>query len=946
MTPLEMCEAVEELVRHPFDPQTFPYDLLRAYDFGETSIQKLQASGSSSSNKSRLPGGIRDRRKAHILIVDKPKTLNDAVSLLLEAEGQEKQKVRFIIASDGEHIYAEDLKTGDVCNFTLPELPEHFGFFLPLANIERVGEISESAVDIRATARLNRLYMELIKANPDWKEGNQRREMNRFLVKLIFCFYAEDTGIFPSDNVFTNTIEQMCQGDSSQAQTIIQHIFTVMSTENDTKQDAWLHPFPYVGGTLFSGSNDVPHFSRSAYNYLLSIGRLNWKEINPDVFGSMIQAVASDEERANFGVHYTSVPNILKLLNPLFLDDLRHKLEKAKGSPRALLNLRRRIAKIRVFDPACGSGNFLSTAYKQLRAIENEINICRGEQHKLSEIPLTNFRGIEIQNFAAEIARLSLLIAQFQCDTAYLSQKEAINRAIPLDEQNWIINGNALKLNWNEVCPSENTEGKITSEDLFDNAEQNIIDFEQEGGEVYICSNPPFGGGDKLDAEQKQDLIQVFTPYRKKLWRLDYVSAWFIRAAEYCKNANAKAALVATNSICQGTQVAMLWPYIQKNGCSIIFAHQSFKWKNLARNNAGVTVVIIGLSACPATKRLFMEDENEQTIVKAVSSINYYLQEGSADDFVDSTDTPLFGQQEMVRGDMPTDDGHLSKLSREDVEALNLTTEQRSQFVRRLYGSEEFINDKERWCLWLTSATPEEIVAMPKVAERVEKVRQFRLASTAKSTREYAFPALFRQIQHQESKHTIIIPRVSSERREYVLSGIKSDCIVSDSAFALYDAPLWMMAIIVSRLHFAWASTVCGKLETRLRYNNTLGWHTFPIPQLTERQMETLTQSAERILEIRESYFPKTLADLYDPETMPEDLRAAHDANDEIVERVYIGRRFKTDSERLQHLFALYADKKKALVKEAAEKAVVAPKKTQRRKKQADDLAQSSLKLG
>ncbi len=390
-------------------------------------------------------------------------------------------------------------RRGETLACAYADFPNHFGFFLPLAGITTVRQIAENAFDIRATSRLNRLYVELLKDNPDWGAAARRHDMNHLMARLIFCFFAEDTDIFNSTGLFTATIEQMSARDSSNTHEVIGALFRAMNTPIKDRAAANLRPwadvFPYVNGGLFSGSLDAPRFSRIARSYLLHIGNLDWTKINPDIFGSMIQAVAEDEERGALGLHYTSVPNILKVLNPLFLDDLRARLDEAGDNSRMLLNLRRRMARIRVFDPACGSGNFLVIAYKEMRAIEAEINQRRGEPDRRSDIPLTNFRGIELRDFPAEIARLALIIAEYQCDVLYRGQKEALAEFLPLDAENWITCGNALRLDWLSICPPTGTGVKHHADDLFHTPlDQAQIDFENAGGETYICGNPPYLG--------------------------------------------------------------------------------------------------------------------------------------------------------------------------------------------------------------------------------------------------------------------------------------------------------------------------------------------------------------------------------------------------------------------------------------------------------------------
>jgi hypothetical protein len=576
MNAVEIEEAISELAFQPFDAGEFPYSFLEAFGNKATTIKRLR---SGTSNKSDV-GGVLQANHIHTAVCDEGETTS-VLSTLKASPATTKSKAKFILATDGISFEAEDLQSGETVACEYQDFPNHFGFFLPLAGISTVKQLRDSSFDIRATSRLNRLYVELLKDNPAWGESEQRHEMNHFMARLIFCFFAEDTDIFNGSDLFTSTIEQMSARDSSNTHEVISEIFRAMNTDFAKRPSAnlprWVDRFPYVNGGLFSGSVDVPRFSKIARSYLLHIGNLDWTQINPDIFGSMIQAVADDDERGSLGMHYTSVPNILKVLNPLFLDDLREKLEQA-DSPRKLINLRNRIARIRVFDPACGSGNFLVIAYKQMREIENTINERRGEIGRKSEIPLTNFRGIELRDFSAEIARLALIIAEYQCDVLYRGQKEALQEFLPLSAENWITCGNALHLDWLNLCPPTGTGAKYLADDLFESElEQPQIDFENEGGETYICGNPPYLGSTWQTKEQKDDLKRIFDG-RTKSWKsLDYVAGWFMKAADYGKHTTCMSAFVATNSICQGQQVSILWPLVFNSGNEIAFAHTNFK---------------------------------------------------------------------------------------------------------------------------------------------------------------------------------------------------------------------------------------------------------------------------------------------------------------------------------------------------------------------------------
>lgn len=908
MNAVEIEQAITDLAEQAYDSANFPYAFLEAFGNKETTIKRLRA---GASNKSDL-GGVLQTSNIHILTCEAGQ-VTTALSALKNSPATAKAKARFILATDGSDFEAEDLTSGETVACAFKDFPDHFGFFLPLAGISTVQQITENAFDIRATSRLNRLYVELLKDNPDWGTAERRHDMNHFMARLIFCFFAEDTGIFIGRGRFTEMVAQMSAKDSSNTHEVIGTLFLAMNTKPGVDRAAakiprWADDFPYVNGGLFSGSLEVPTFSKIARSYLLHVGGLDWTKINPDIFGSMIQAVAEDEERGELGMHYTSVPNILKVLNPLFLDDLRARLDEAGDNARTLLNLRKRIARIRVFDPACGSGNFLVIAYKAMREIEAEINRRRGEPDRASEIPLTNFRGIELRDFPAEIARLALVIAEYQCDVLYRGQKLALAEFLPLNAENWITCGNALRLDWLSVCPPVGTGVKLVGDDLFQTPlDQAQIDFENEGGETYICGNPPYLGFTWQSDDQKSDLRSVFEG-RTKAWKsLDYVAGWFMKAADYGAVTRATTAFVATNSISQGEQVSIIWPLVFATGHEISFAHSSFKWANLASNRAGVTVVVVGISTnAGRSRRLFSVGDDGVVTAKDVEHINAYLAAGR-DIIVKGTSSPIGPQSRMYWGNKPTDGGNLI-LQTDERDGLLSGNPDASRFIRTFLGSKEMIHGLYRYCLWIEDHEREEAERIRPIAERLAKVAAFRLSSKAAETRPAAeYPHRFRQIQATAARYAIALPAVSSENRAYFAVGFTdAHTIHSNRNFAMYDVPLWNFAVASSRMHLAWLATVCARFELRYSYSNTMGWNAFPLPALTEKNKADLTRCAEDILLAREHHFPATIADLYDSENMPADLRAAHERNDEVLERIYIGRRFKNDTERLEKLFDLY----------------------------------------
>jgi hypothetical protein len=926
MNAVEIEEAVSELVAQPFDAAEFPFQFITAFGAKKATVDRLRAT-KNGTNQSDI-GGILQRNNIHIGIAP----AGDVTATLAALRASPKTasaKAKFILATDGDTVEAEDLVGGDVIACAYVDLPRHFATFLPLAGISTVKEIKNNPIDVKATGRLNKLYVELLKDNPDWATEERRHELNQFMARLIFCFFAEDTGIF-RDNQFTATITQMSHaghgsGDEHWGNTheVLTELFRAMDTpvthqgnlDDRYRRAAGIRPyadiFPYVNGGLFTGATESPRFSRTARAYLLRAGELDWKEINPDIFGSMIQAVADDGERGELGMHYTSVPNILKVLNPLFLDSLREQLEAAGNSRQKLRNLRKRLASIRVFDPACGSGNFLVIAYKEMRAIEAAIVERLGGEANLklderrSVIPLSNFYGIEIKGFAAEIARLALLIAEFQADCLYLSQQEARAMVLPLHKTGQIKAGNALIENWLEVCPPPLRDVEPGEEPCCD-SESNEFEASTDASltsETYICGNPPYLGSRRQDGSHKAELQRVISGREPKWKSLDYTTGWLFKAADYSASSPCSTAFVSTSSLCEGLHASLLWKHIIRNDYKIIFAYRPFKWANLAQNNAGVSVVIVGLGDGGRCSSLRIFDGDN---VAAVPQINPYLLNAPTV-YVETAPNNISGAGKMLTGAMPRDGGHLIFSESEYSELISIHP-YAQKFLRRYLGSEELINGATRFCAWVSDQEAPEATCVPELKRRFELVTQNRLESPLDSTREFADrPHRFVYLADRSSAQTIAIGAVSSEQRPYLPVDVLSPGVIcSNRVYALYDGATYLFSILSSKLHLAWVSTICGRLEQRISYSNTLGWNTFPIPKLTEQDKADLTRTAENILLAREAHFPATIADLYDPEAMPDDLRRAHDENDEVLERIYIGRRFRNDTERLEKLFDLY----------------------------------------
>ena len=899
MNAVEIEAAVSELAAKTFDAQEFAFDFLRAFGNKETTIKKLRA---GQSNSSDIQNGVLQRNHIHIAVCEQDK-VSEVLKALRESKATEKAKAKFVLATDGFNLQAEDLISGDTISSSFTEFAEHFGFFLPLAGISTIREIKDNPIDVRATGRLNKLYIELLKENPDWATEERRQDMNHFMARLIFCFFAEDTEIFQPSGIFTQTIEQMSERDSSNTHEVISTLFHAMNVDfserESTKLPVWAKRFPYVNGGLFSGSTEVPKFSKIARTYLLHAGELNWQKINPDIFGSMIQAVTNDDERGSLGMHYTSVPNILKVLNPLFLDDLNEQLEASKESPLKLLNLRKRIARIRVFDPACGSGNFLVIAYKELRKIEAQINELRNEKGRATDIPLTNFRGIEINSFPAEIARLALVIAEYQSNVEYCGQIEALQTVLPLSKENWIICGNALRLDWLSICPPAGSSVKLVANDLFDTPlDQAEIDFENEGGETYICGNPPYLGSKKKSPEQISDMAVVGLA---KAQLLDYVCGFIVKGLDIVRTENCGMALVSTSSICQGEQVSLLWPRVLDRA-SISFAYRPFKWANSAANNAGVYCTIIGLEAKSRPKKyLFSGDK-----VQECSNISPYLISGS-DITCEPRDRAISNIAPMKMGSNAVDGKRLI-IDAETVTSICNEYPEAAIFFKKYGGTKELVAGTYRWCLWVTDNDVESAIKIAPIKKIIEDCRVYRENAGRDARKAAKRPYAFCYSTY-EDRSFLQIGNTIGNAFDFVPVDLKQSGFVSNhNAFTIYGTHLVEFSLISSTLHKAWAEAIAGRLGDGIRYGNTVVYNTFPVPKLTEKNKADLTRCAESILLAREAHFPATIADLYDPEKMPENLRQAHEENDEVLERIYIGRRFKNDTERLEKLFSMYTE--------------------------------------
>lgn len=895
-----IIESLEKICTE-LNRDEFAYGFMDAYGFAKSTITRLR--NKSDSRNVGEDGDVGIKKKLYFKILAE----NDDVSVVadnLKTSGLIKQHdIRFVIATNFKNFVAYDLTADERLDIHFDELPEQYAFFLPLAGYEKAVMYSEHPADLKASEKMGQLF-DLIRERNELTNSEDIHALNVFLTRLLFCFYAEDTGIF-EEGQFSYALESYTKEDGSDLDQFFYDLFTVLNLEKSSaerkKMPAHFQSFKYVNGDLFSADEPIPDFSRKARRILLECARLNWSEINPDIFGSMFQAVIDEEQRGNLGQHYTSVPNIMKVIQPLFLDDLYVELEKAKGNEKKLKALLVRLQNLSIFDPACGSGNFLIIAYKELRRLEMQIidALNAASQQTVmyySGIKLSQFYGIEIDDFACEIATLSLWLAEHQMNTEFKAKFGYSEPALPLKDGGNVVCGNSLRLDWEEVCPP----------------------VDEQGGEreVYICGNPPFLGSGGRSKEQNEDMDSVFAGF-KSFGMLDFVACWFWKAAQYIQDKQAQFALVATNSICQGEQVAMLWPRILEKNLAIRFAYPTFAWKNQAKQNAAVHVVVIGVAntADIKEKTLFRVGRDDETFRIDTKNISPYLLEGG-DTLVLSRSKPLCQVSEMVYGNKPVDGGHLL-LTTTEKDHLLASEPQSGKWIKRLLGAQEFLNGKERWCLWLVDATKEEIEAMPLVQQRVEAVRATRLASRDAGARKLAERAhQFRDLKNPSSY--ILVPSVSSERRPYVPIGFMSaDVIASNANLMIPNATLYEFGILTSEMHNDWMRTVAGRLKSDYRYSATLVYNTFPWPDVTEPKRKHIESLAEEVLLIREDYPDKTLAQLYDPDKMPAPLLQAHKNLDRAVEALYRDRPFRDASDRLEHLFARY---EKLIAEEEASK--------------------------
>jgi N-6 DNA Methylase len=861
----------------------FLFELLRAYGIPKASITRLRL---GSYNRSEQEGEYLWRGKVYYRSLDCPdEELYAAVDAAKTEERILRERPRFAIACNERRLVASDQETGDALDVEIEELQNHAAFFLPWAGIEKTQIESLNLADVKAAEKMAKLYDEVTRKNAVETE-EQIHELNVFFSRLLFCFFAEDTGVFEKGS-FTNAIGSLSLRSGKDLPELLDQIFDVLNTEPESRIDypAHLREFGYVNGKLFERHSGAPKFTAKARSIVLECGTLDWSQINPDIFGSMIQAVVHPGQREKLGMHYTSVENIMKVIRPLFLDDLEQEFDAAKDSIARLDRLLDRVATIQVFDPACGSGNFLVIAYKELRRLEHKIleriadlQPSRRRLFDFSRIPLDNFYGIEVDDFAHEIATLSLWLAKHQMNVEFEELFGVEIPLIPLTEAGNVRCGNATRIDWREVC-------------------------DPAAGPTYVLGNPPYAGSSMQNKAQKEDFEAFFgTPRYSR--NLDYISLWFFKGAEFiASEPNAEAAFVSTNSVSQGDHVGLMWPRVLKSGVKISFAYRPFLWSNQARGRAGVTCVIIGLTV-KATADRYLYSTNGR---HRVSNVNPYLRASELDTIVYASRKTLNGLPPMVRGSQATDGGHLNFTSAECDQLV--TAEPRVEsFLRRYVGSRELLNGEERYCLWIQDHQAKEAMALPEIRRLTDQVAAFRARGSIPAKAMAGRPYRFLQRTHKDGT-AIAVPRVSSERRRWIPIGfVDGRTVLSDQTNAIYGAKPWLFGLIQSRMHMVWLDAVGGRMKTDYRYSAVLVYNTFPVPSLSASDKEALKNRAVGVLAAREQFSDRTLAELYDPDEMPAGLLNTHKALDESVDRLYRASPFESDEERLKLLFAMYEE--------------------------------------
>lgn len=798
---------------------------------------------------------------------------------------EERDLPKYILVSDFARFRLYDLEEKEQHEFSLKELHKNIHLFGFVAGYQKHKTREEDPVNIKAAENMGQLHDQL-------KEiGYDGHRLELYLVRLLFCLFAEDTGIFER-RIFQDYIEERTCEDGSDLAHHLSTLFQILNTPENKRLknlDEQLAAFPYVNGKLFEEMLSSASFDRKMRQTLLDCCALDWSRISPAIFGSLFQSIMDKTARRNLGAHYTSEKNILKLIKPLFLDELWEEFNKIKSNKNKLVEFHQKLRSLKFLDPACGCGNFLVIAYRELRLLELQIIRALHDKRQqildvqaLIKLDVDQFYGIEIEEFPAQIAQVALWLVDHQMNMQVSEEFGLYFARIPLRSSGTIVCANALQIDWNDVVPMKHLS--------------------------YIMGNPPFIGFTHLSSEQKLNMLKIFGNI-KNAGVLDFVTAWYKKTAEYLKTfPKSEAAFVSTNSICQGESVAPLWNTLLKDlNMRINFAHQTFKWSNEAAGKAAVYCVIVGFGATDRKKKqLFLYDSvDSEPHEYIVAQINAYLID-APNVIVESRKEPLCAVSNMIKGSIPVDGGNLII---EDKDYADFITKEPAAkpYIRYLLGAEEFINNKKRYCLWLENVQPNELKSLPMVMARIDAVKRFRLASSKEATRKYAaYPSRFMEIRQPKSDY-ILIPRHSSENRTYIPIGfVSKDVISSDANMIIPDASLYEFGVLTSLMHMSWMRYVCGRLELRYRYSKDIVYNNFPWPAAALKSKKAVESAAQAVLNARDKFPKASFGELYNPLTMPEDLVKAHHALDKAVDSAYGKTTFKTEADRVAFLFELY----------------------------------------
>lgn len=877
---LEKIKTDLSKISSKLNKETFIYDFLLAYGLPKSSVNRLKK---GDYNQSKIDGEIIWAKKIYFKPVSKDEDVHDIIDEISKTSDIEKQKIRFVIVTDFKTFLSKDIKIGDTLDIELSKLVESLNFFLPLIGREKIILDKENPADIKAANQMGKLYDQIIKDNEDYDLEKYRDNLNLFFTRLLFLYYADDSEIFKK-NQFFDTITKFTEKDGSDLNDFFNNLFVVLNKEDRSNVEVHLKVFPYVNGNLFHGKITLPKFTKNTRQMIIDGASLDWAMINPDILGSMLQSIVSAKEREDDEMHYTSVPNILKVIKPLFLDSLEKKIIEAEEDEKKLKKILRHIYNTKYFDPACGSGNFLIITYIQLCLLEIKIfkNLIKINPNdwKLSMpgISINQFYGIEKSNYASETAKLSLWIVEHQMNLHFKEIFGRINPSLPLKENENILNANSAEIQWESFCKKD----RLTEH-------------------IYIISNPPYKGFARQNIHQKNDMSKVFKEI-KDYKRLDYVTLWFFKASKFITfNKDSSCSLVSTNSICQGEQIKLFWPHIL-NQVEINFAYKSFPWGNNAKNNAVVTCVIIGLSKSNSKIKLIYDG----SAIEQCKYINPYLSSNEILE-ISKQDKPLNKDfPRMIGGNQPLDDGHL-KLSQKEYDDFIRKYPQSKVFFRKLVGGSEFLNGLKRWVIWLNDKNLSDAVKIPEIKERIENVKKFRSKEDAgqETKRLVTRPHQFRFI-NEAKKNFILVPYTSSINRSYLpIAFFDSKYIPLNSGIIIFDPPVFIFSILSSKIFFDWVKNTSGKMKNDIRFSSSLCYNTFPFPDLSNEDKQKLTEMSLKIIDEREKFSEKSINKLYN-KNMPNSLKQIHLQNDELIDSYFFGKKITTYENKMKILYQSY----------------------------------------